>query len=354
MAELPRRTETVSAYRWLPVALAALALAGAPGTAGAQGTGAEGWTMPRLADGRPDLGGVWDFRSITPLERPETLAGRAELTAEDEAALVERALERQIDRPPPPGEVGGYNQFWMDRGVAVNENRRTSLIIDPPDGRLPPLAPGAVHQPGSLLADIPGERPVRYRAGGIGADGPEDRGIAERCLLGFNVGPPMRPGGYNNNMQLFQTTDQVTILHEMVHDFRVIPLDGRPQLPEHMRQWLGSSRGHWEGDTLVVETTNFTDKTPAYDPNGTTGYGVGANMHLVERFTRTADDILLYEYTLTEPATFTRPFTVAIHMRRGEAPLFEYACHEGNYGMVDILAGGRHLEREAQAAGGSR
>ena len=354
MAELSRRTETVSASRWLPVALAALALAGAPGMAGAQGTSAEGWTVPRLADGRPDLGGVWDFRSITPLERPETLAGRAELTAEDEAALVERALERQIDRPPPPGEVGGYNQFWMDRGVAVNENRRTSLIIDPPDGRLPPLAPDAVHQPGSLLADIPGERPVRYRAGGIGADGPEDRGIAERCLLGFNVGPPMRPGGYNNNMQLFQTTDQVTILHEMVHDFRVIPLDGRPQLPEHMRQWLGSSRGHWEGDTLVVETTNFTDKTPAYDPNGTTGYGIGANMHLVERFTRTADDILLYEYTLTEPATFTRPFTVAIHMRRGEAPLFEYACHEGNYGMVDILAGGRHLEREAQAAGGSR
>ena len=320
----------------------------------AQPAAAEGWTVPRLADGRPDLTGVWDFRSITPLERPEEFAGRAELTEEDEAALVERALDRQIDRRPPPGQVGGYNQFWMDRGIEVNENRRTSLIVDPPDGRLPPLAPGAIHQPGSLLADIPGERPVRYRAGGIGADGPEDRGIAERCLLGFNVGPPMRPGGYNNNMQLFQTADQVTILHEMVHDFRVIPLDGRPQLPEHMRQWLGSSRGRWEGDTLVVETTNFTDKTPAYDPNGTTGYGIGANMHLVERFTRTAEDILLYEYTLTEPATFTRPFTVAIHMRRGEAPIFEYACHEGNYGMFDILAGGRHLEREAQAGGGSR
>ena len=320
----------------------------------AQPEAAGGWTVPRMADGRPDLTGVWDFRSITPLERPAELAGRAELTEEDEAALVERALDRQIDRRPPPGQVGGYNQFWMDRGVQVNENRRTSLIVDPPDGRLPPLAAGAVHQPGSLLADIPGERPVRYRAGGIGADGPEDRGIAERCLLGFNVGPPMRPGGYNNNMQLFQTADQVTILHEMVHDFRVIPLDGRPQLPQHMRQWLGSSRGRWEGDTLVVETTNFTDKTPAYDPNGTTGYGIGANMHLVERFTRPAEDILLYEYTLTEPATFTRPFTVAIHMRRGEAPLFEYACHEGNYGMVDILAGGRHQERAAQAAGGSR
>ena len=335
--------------------LAATALLAAPHAvpeAAAQPQAADGWTVPRLADGRPDLTGVWDFRSITPLERPEEFAGRAELTEDDEAALVERALDRQIDRRPPPGQVGGYNQFWMDRGLEVNENRRTSLIVDPPDGRLPPLAPGAVHQPGSLLEDIPGERPVRYRAGGIGADGPEDRGIAERCLLGFNVGPPMRPGGYNNNMQLFQTAGQVTILHEMVHDFRVIPLDGRPQLPDHMRQWLGSSRGRWEGDTLVVETTNFTDKTPAYDPNGTTGYGIGADMHLVERFTRTAEDILLYEYTLTEPETFTRPFTVAIHMRRGEAPIFEYACHEGNYGMFDILAGGRHLEREA--AGGSR
>ena len=320
----------------------------------AQEAGAEAWTVPRLADGRPDLQGVWDFRSITPLERPEEFAGRQRLTEEDEAALVERALDRQIDRPPPPGEVGGYNQFWMDRGIAVNENRRTSLIVDPPDGRLPALAPGALHQQGSLLADIPGERPVRYRAGGIGADGPEDRGLAERCLLGFNVGPPMRPGGYTNNMHLLQTSGQVTILHEMVHDFRVIPLDGRPHLPEHMPQWLGSSRGRWEGDTLVVETTNFTAKTPAYDPNGVTGLGVGANMHLVERFTRTADDILLYEYTLTDPETFTRPFTVAIHMRRGEAPLFEYACHEGNYGMVDILAGGRHQEREAQAAGGAR
>ena len=264
---------------------------------------------------------------------------------------LSRALDRQIDRAPPPGEVGGYNQFWMDRGIEVNENRRTSLIVDPPDGRLPPLAEGAVHQPGSLLADIPGERPVRYRAGGIGADGPEDRGLAERCLLGFNVGPPMRPGGYNNNMQLFQTADQVVILQEMVHDFRVIPLDGRPHLPGHMRQWLGSSRGRWEGDTLVVETANLTDKTPAYDPNGTTGLGVGANMHLVERFSRTADDVLLYEYTLTDPATFTRPFTVAIHMRRGEAPLFEYACHEGNYGMFDILAGGRHQEREGASGG---
>ena len=344
-----------SRHPFASLCLAAAALLAAPAAATkalAQPEAAAGWTAPRLADGRPDLTGVWDFRSITPLERPEEFAGRAELTEEDEAALVERALGRQIDRRPPPGQVGGYNQFWMDRGLEVNENRRTSLIVDPPDGRLPALAPGAVHQPGSLLEDIPGERPVRYRAGGIGADGPEDRGIAERCLLGFNVGPPMRPGGYNNNMQLFQTAGQVTILHEMVHDFRVIPLDGRPQLPQHMRQWLGSSRGRWEGDTLVVETTNFTDKTPAYDPNGTTGYGVGADMHLVERFTRTAEDILLYEYTLTEPATFTRPFTVAIHMRRGEAPIFEYACHEGNYGMVDILAGGRHLEREA--AGDSR
>ena len=346
-------------YPFASLCLLAAALLAAPAAvphaaAQAPPAAAEDWTVPRTADGRPDLRGVWDFRSITPLERPEEFAGRDRLTAEDEAALVERALDRQIDRPPAPGDVGGYNQFWMDRGIQVNENRRTSLIVDPPDGRLPPLAPGALHQQGSLRADIPGERPVRYRAGGIGADGPEDRGLAERCLLGFNAGPPIRPGGYNNNLQLFQTSDHVAILNEMVHDVRIIPLDGRPHLPPALRQWMGSSRAHWEGDTLVVETVNFTGKTPTYDPNGTTAYGTGLSLHLVERFSRAAADVLLYEYTLTAPETFTRPFTVAIHMQRGEAPIFEYACHEGNYGMFDILAGGRHQERVAQAAGGSR
>ena len=338
-----------------PIAAALLAAPPAveKAAAEAQTAAAESWTAARTADGRPDLQGVWDYRSITPLERPDEFAEKDRLTDEDEAALVARALDRQIDRPPAPGDVGAYNQFWIDRGLNVNENRRTSLIVDPPDGRLPALAPYAIHQQGSLLADLPGELPVRYRSGGIGADSPEDRGIAERCIVGFNTGPPVRPGGYNNNIQLFQTSDYVVILNEMVHDVRIIPLDGRAHLPGALRQWMGDSRGRWEGDTLVVETTNFTDKTASYGPDGMTGYGTGLNLHLVERFSRTADDVLLYEYTVNDPATFTRPFTVALHMRRGEAPIFEYACHEGNYGLLAILAGAREKEREEQAAGGS-
>ena len=310
------------------------------------------WTVPRRADGRPDLQGVWDFRTITPLQRPEEFAGQQLLTDEDEATLVERALERQIDRPPPPGGVGGYNQFWMDRGTNVVEDRRTSLIVDPPEGRLPPLTPNAFQQEGSLNADLASQLPVRYRAGGMGANGPEDRGLAERCIVGFNAGPPMAPGGYNNNMHLFQTSDHVVILNEMVHDARIVPLDGRPHLPDTIRQWSGNSRGRWEGDTLIVETTNFTGKTASFGPVITTAYGTGTTLHLTERFSRIAEDTLLYQYTVTDPVTFTRPFTVEIPMRRGDA-LFEYACHEGNYGMLDILAGARARE-QARESGGSR
>lgn len=187
----------------------------------------------------------------------------------------------------------------------------------------------------------------------MGADGPEDRGLAERCIVGFNAGPPMAPGGYNNNVQLFQTSDHVVILTEMVHDARIVALDGRPHLPETIRQWSGSSRGRWVGDTLVVETTNFTDKTASFGPNITTAYGTGQTLHLTERFSRVGADTLLYEYTVSDPRTFAGPFTVALSMRRGSG-LFEYACHEGNYGMPDILAGARAQERATEPNGGSR
>ena len=304
-------------------------------------------SVPRLPDGTPDLQGVWDFRTLTPLQRPEDQA--AELTAEEaaevEAAAVQRAIE--ADRPsevrteplPAGGDVGAYNNFWFDRGAGVVDDRRTSLIVDPPDGRVPEARPGVDQQgpgPGAT-------RPVRFRVGGIGSDGPEDRGIAERCLLGFNTGPPIVPGGYNQNIQIFQTADHVVILNEMVHDSRIVPLDGRAPLPDDLRQWLGSSRGRWEGDTLVVETTNFTANTASFNPSVVQSVGSGETLHLIERFSRLDEETLLYEYTVDDPVTFTRPFTVALPMKRG-SEMFEYACHEGNYGMQNLLSGARAEE----------
>jgi hypothetical protein len=303
--------------------------------------------LPRGPDGRPDLQGVWDFRTVTPMERPDKFAGQDVLTPEQAAELERQALERQVDGPPPKGSVGGYNQFWFDTRSAAIADRRTSLIVDPPDGKIPPLMPNARHQVGSLGEDTPSQLPVRYRSGGKGTDGPEDRGLAERCILGFNSGPPMLPGGYNQNFQLFQTSNHVVILNEMVHDARVVPLDGRPHLPGNIRQWMGDSRGRWDGDTLVIATTNFTDKTSSFSPSVMSAMGTGETLHLTERFTRVNADTLLYEYTVDDPATFTRPFTVAIHMRKSDKPIFEYACHEGNYGLLDILRGARAAEAES-------
>ena len=318
---------------------------------------AEAQTAPRTTWGQPDLQGVWDFRTITPLQRPEDLADQEFFTAEETANIEQEAADRDARlweqgarRTEAGGNVGAYNNFWMDRGVKAVGTRRTSLIVDPPDGRLPPLRPGAVEQIGSASEDLPGHRPVRFRVGGIGADGPEDRGLGVRCLLGFNSGPPMIPSAYNNNMQLFQTADYVVILNEMVHDARIVSLDRRPHLPEQVRHWMGDGRGHWEGDTLVVETTNFTDKTPSFNPTLTSSVGTGKMLTLTERFRRVDADTLLYEYTLDDPTTFTRPFTAAMPMRKSAAPIFEYACHEGNYGMEGILAGARAEEKVAAQA----
>jgi hypothetical protein len=192
----------------------------------------------------------------------------------------------------------------------------------------------------------PGSHPVRFRYMGIGVDDPEDRGVGERCLLGFNSGPPFMPSAYNSNMQLIQSPDYVVIVNEMINGARVVPLDGRPHLPEALRQWMGDSRGRWEGDTLVVETTNFTDKTASFNRDEGTAIGTGKTLRLTERFTRSARNLLNYEYTVNDPSTFTRPFTVAIPMAPSEG-LFEYACHEGNYGLMNILAGARAQETAA-------
>ena len=331
--------------------LFALALGASP--AGAQTT----FDPPRLPDGRPDLQGVWDFRTLTPLERPADQADKAVLAAEEAAEIDARAAARsaELNAPttnrdellPVGGNVGGYNHYWVDQGASVVEGRRTSLIVDPPDGRLPALQPGVETQQLSLAEDLGGTLPVRVRAAGIGTDSHEDRGLAERCLLGFNSGPPIVPAGYNQNIQLFQTSGYVVIFHEMVHDARIVPLDGRGHLPAGIRQWMGDSRGYWDGDALVVETTNFTDKIASFNPSVAQAVGTGAHLHLTERFSLAAADTLLYEYTVNDPTTFTRPFTAALPMKRGNL-VFEYACHEGNYGLYNMLAGARVQDAEAQ------
>jgi len=322
-------------------------------TVGVSSAGAQSFDPPRTADGKPDLQGVWDFRTLTPLERPESRGDQAVLTAEEVAELEAQSAAREaaafaqteVRTEPLPvgGDVGAYNSYWVDQGAAVVEGARTSLIVDPPNGRLPALAPGVEMVTLSLGEDLPGTRPIRVRAAGIGADSWHDRGLAERCLLGFNSGPPIVPAGYNQNIQIFQTPDHVAILHEMVHDARIVPLDRRAHLPEGVRQWMGDSRGFWDGDTLVVETRNFTDKTASFNPSVVTAAGTGATLQLTERFSRVADDTLLYEYTVEDATTFTQPFTAALPMKRGDA-MFEYACHEGNYGLPNMLAGARVAE----------
>ena len=324
-------------HRMLAAGLAVLAalVLSAPAPALAQNEASE---SPRTPWGAPDLQGVWDFRTITPLQRPEELGDQAFLTEEEAANQEQEVVERNArlwnqaaQRTEAGGNVGAYNNFWMDRGTRTVGSRRTSLIVDPPNGRIPPLS-----AEGQARADARAE----YRAAHP-ADSWEDRSVGERCVLGFNSGPPMEPRAYNNHMQLFQTADHVVILNEMVHDARIIPLDGG-SLHEGVTQWMGDSRGRWEGDTLVVDTTNFYNKN-----SFTERYGATTAMTLVERFTRVDAETLLYEFTVEDPATWTVPWTVEVPMLYSDDQVWEYACHEGNYGMDGILAGHRAEERDA-------
>ena len=319
------------------VAIGAVLAVAAP--AGAQ-------DAPRTAWGDPSVQGVWDFRTITPLERPEEYADREFLTAEEAARaeqevvernqeLLDRAAERteaadQVDRRAD-GSPGFYNNFWLDRGTRTIDTRRTSLVIDPPNGRLPELSPEG-RERAEARRDYRREHP---------ADSWRDRSAYDRCILGFNAGPPVTPGGYNQNMQVFQTPDHVALVTEMVHTHRIVPLDGRPALDEDIRQWTGDSRAHWDGDTLVIETRNFNDQR---------GWrGTTPNMTLVERLTRIDEDTLEYTYTVTDPETWVSPWTASIPMQLADQPMYEYACHEGNYSMEGILAGARAEEAEAAA-----
>ena len=301
------------------------------------GADAQSSSVPRLPDGKPDLQGVWDFSSVTPLQRPEELADQEFLTEEDAAALEARAAGR-VDTAPPAGNPGSYNRFWFDDGTTVSGTRRTSLIVDPPNGRLP------------SYTDL-GRARMQARAEARGRNaGPEDRDVDERCILGFNSGPPMLPGAYNNYMQLFQGNNQVAILNEMVNDVRIVPLDGRPALASHIQQWRGDSRGRWEGDTLVVETRNFKDIGTAHPaPNMALLEALGPDMHLVERFSRRDADTLLYQFTVTDLTGFNEPWSAELTMTRKDDRLYEYACHEGNYGLYNILAGAQADYRAAQS-----
>ena len=313
----------------------------------AQGT----WKMPRTPDGHPDLQGTWTNVTITPLERPDTFSRL--VLSEAEAAKLENAVAERIERlaqpsdpnreaPPKGGDgstgaagnVGGYNNFWIDAGTRVaivNGERRSSLIVDPPDGKVPALTPEAKERAA--------ERMKAFRSRGE-YDHPEYRPLAERCLLSFgsSSGPPMLPNYfYNNNYQIVQTPDHVMILVEMVHDARIIRMNAKEHLPKQIRPWMGDSIGRWEGDTLVVETTNF--------PPQQTFRGASANLKVFERFTRADADTILYTFTIDDPTTFTKPWSGEVPFEATDELIYEYACHEGNYALSNILSGARAQEK---------
>jgi hypothetical protein len=288
------------------------------------------WTTPRTPDGQPDLQGIWSNATITPFERPRELAGKEYFT-EQEAAEYERkvvaASNRDRRSSDPTADVGGaYNEFWFDRGNKVVPTRRTSIVVDPPDGRVPPLTPAA--QKAAAARAAIARRPP---------EGPEDLPPVVRCIVWPTSGPPMLPTAYNNNYQILQGPGYVAILVEMIHDMRIIPLDGRPHIPANIRLWLGDSRGRWEGNTLVVDTTNFTDKTNVR--------GSDRDLHVIERFTRTGENTIMYEFTVDDPTAFTRVWKGEIPLTKAPGPIYEYACHEGNYAMEGILKGARAQEK---------
>ncbi|MEX1032958.1 MAG: hypothetical protein WDZ30_06325 [Cellvibrionaceae bacterium] len=306
---------------------------------------AEEYKVPRLADGTPDLQGIWRNSTATPLERSSELGNRRAFTEEEAEAIRAAAFDRLAEdakptdpnAPPPEATalppVGNYNLFWTDRGTSVaeiNGEYRTSMIIDPPDGRIPSLTEEARAR-------------ARDRRGPDRNDGPEGRSIGERCLLSFGSlsGPPMLPVMYNSHYQFVQTPGYMMILVEMVHDVRLIRIGDNLE-HDSRRKWMGDSIGHWEGDTLVVKTTNFR---PEQNFRGSS-----PDMVITERFTRVADDKIVYRFTVEDPASFEAPFTGELPFTATDEQIYEYACHEGNYGLPGILAGARKEEREAMEA----
>mgnify|MGYP000397807423 CR=1 FL=1 len=307
---------------------------------------ADGYVVPRTEWGQPDLQGVWNFSSNTPMQRPSRYGDRQFLTPEEVRAVAEQRAARDASNDGAiavEGVDGSYNDFWVEN-AGIGGDVRTSHIVYPSDGRLPALVEGAIANQGVYGGDTTGEsRPVRISAGGIGTDGPEDRGLSERCLIGFNAGPPFIPSLYNNNVQIFQSKDTAVILTEMIHDARIVPLDGRDHIDDSIRQWSGDSRGYWDGDTLVVETRNFNDLTQSFSV-----FGSSFDKVLTEKFTRVDEFTVDYEFTVEDPSTFKDKITVLLPMAKVDGLMYEYACHEGNYSMVGALRGAR--AQEAQAA----
>jgi len=279
--------------------------------------------------------GTWNFSTLTPLERPAEFGNRGSISLADAAAYEKQVIDRNnADRRDGPADTDvarAYNEAWFDRGThmaILNGMARTSLIVEPADGRMPALTADATRRQ-ATRAQARREHP---------ADGPEDRSLAERCLS-FNAGPPMMPGPYNNYVQIFVFADHVVVFNEMIHDARIIPTDGRPHAPAALRRFLGDSIGRWEGQTLVVDTTNFTNRTSFR--------GASDRLHLVERFSRANADTLLYEFSADDPTSFTKPWRVELPMKATDEAVFEYACHEGNEALAGILRGARFEERQA-------
>jgi hypothetical protein len=290
------------------------------------------WKLPRTAGSQPDLQGVWTNATITPFERPPDQAAKPMLTPEEAAEAERRAAANRVDRAPAAGDVGTYNQVWFDSGTKVLSTRQTSLVVDPPDGRVPVQA-WAEEKRAYDLAHA--------------ADSWEHMSVWDRCIT-RGVPGGMFPAGYNNAYQIVQIPGYVVIFHEMIHEARIIPVDGRPHMPESVRFWNGDSVGRWDGDTLVVDTTNFNGLGWIATSAATgriKGIPQSQKLHLVERFTRVDESTIHYEVTVDDPDVYTRPWKVAMPLTRDpEYQIYEYACHEGNLAVANVLSGGRAAE----------
>jgi hypothetical protein len=292
--------------------------------------GAKTWTPPKTADGVPDISGIFTNSVVTPLERPKDLGAKEFFTPEEAEAYAKKQLA--VKEATGPGTYNDVHYDMAQFGLEKKQNKvassiRTSLIVGP-EGRVPPMLPDAQKRQAAKAAVNRGHE----------FDGPENRGLAERCIIWGAEGPPMLPIGYNSNLQIAQGEGYVAIMQEMIHDVRIIPTDGRPHAPSNIRMLMGDSRGHWEGNTLVVDTTNFTDRNPFR--------GSGENLHVVERFTRTDADTVLYQFTVDDPTTWATAWSAEVPMTKIDGPIFEYACHEGNYGMPNNLSGARADEKK--------